>query len=239
MSLSADERAKLAARVRALRAKTVENGCTEDEAIAAAEKVAEILERYNMTLDEAEIRESPFSRAKRDVRDDMVGAKLYVVANGIEILTGARYWTTRHVEGVVEIHFFGFEHEVEVADYLMAVCAGAMRRAAREAAPGFMLLRQPIRHQRLASFIDGMAARLCDRLIRMKPKAPTGRGLIVLKKDLIDQGLKDIGINLEKNHQHRSRIDLAAYRAGQLAGDRVGLNAGLRGSGGQPQKLIN
>lgn len=40
-------------RIRALRAKTVENGCTEAEALAAAELLADLLAKYNMTLDEA------------------------------------------------------------------------------------------------------------------------------------------------------------------------------------------
>lgn len=45
------EREKIAAKIRALRAKTVENGCTEAEALSAAEMLAKLLAQYNMTLD--------------------------------------------------------------------------------------------------------------------------------------------------------------------------------------------
>jgi hypothetical protein len=39
---------KLKARIQALRAKTINNGCTEDEALSAASKVAELLDRYDL-----------------------------------------------------------------------------------------------------------------------------------------------------------------------------------------------
>lgn len=235
--ISSAEREKLAARVRALMAKTVENGCTEEEAIAAAAKVAEILERYNLSLDEVEIRQSPFTKKTANVRDDMVGAKLYVVANGIETLTGARYWTARR-EGVVEIHFFGLSHEVDVARYLLDVCAGAMRRAAREVDSTNMLFRPALRHQRTASFIAGMADRLRNRLVALKPKDPPGQGLVVLKNSLIDQGLADMGIELETKSGHRESLNAAAYEAGVQAGDRVGLNQGLKGPTMTPGVLL-
>ena len=38
-----------------LRAKTVEQGCTEQEALAAAEKVAELLDRYGLSLSTIEL----------------------------------------------------------------------------------------------------------------------------------------------------------------------------------------
>ena len=43
-----NERSKIAARIRALLAKTVENGCTEAEALSAAAKVAELLDRHDL-----------------------------------------------------------------------------------------------------------------------------------------------------------------------------------------------
>ena len=39
---------KLKLRIQALRAKTIDNGCTEDEALSAAAKVAELLDRYDL-----------------------------------------------------------------------------------------------------------------------------------------------------------------------------------------------
>ena len=50
---------KLKTRIQALRAKTIDNGCTEDEALAAAAKVAELLDRHDLSLTDIEIRETP------------------------------------------------------------------------------------------------------------------------------------------------------------------------------------
>ena len=41
---------RLKTRIQGLRAKTTENGCTEAEALSAAAKVAELLDRYDLSL---------------------------------------------------------------------------------------------------------------------------------------------------------------------------------------------
>ena len=47
---------KLKVRIQSLRAKTIENGCTEDEALSAAAKVAELLDRHDLSLSDVELR---------------------------------------------------------------------------------------------------------------------------------------------------------------------------------------
>jgi hypothetical protein len=51
------ELARVLQRIQALRAKTVEQGCTEQEALASAKKVAELLDRYGLSLGEVEMRD--------------------------------------------------------------------------------------------------------------------------------------------------------------------------------------
>ena len=58
---------RLVQRIQALRAKTVEQGCTEQEALAAAAKVAELLDRYGLSLSEVSLRGWP---PFRDWRND-------------------------------------------------------------------------------------------------------------------------------------------------------------------------
>ena len=53
---------KLRTRIQGLRAKTIDNGCTESEALSAAAKVAELLDRYDLSLTDVEIREVPCER---------------------------------------------------------------------------------------------------------------------------------------------------------------------------------
>ena len=49
---------RVKARIKALAEKTVSNGCTEAEAMAAAEMVGRLLERYALSMDEIEVREA-------------------------------------------------------------------------------------------------------------------------------------------------------------------------------------
>ncbi|RYJ03496.1 MAG: DUF2786 domain-containing protein, partial [Acetobacteraceae bacterium] len=58
------ELAKVKARIRALAAKTVERGCSEAEAMAAAAKVGELLEVYGLSMSEVELREEACVQAR-------------------------------------------------------------------------------------------------------------------------------------------------------------------------------
>ena len=231
------EREKIAARIRALRAKTVENGCTESEAVAAAEMLAALLAKYNMTLDEAEMRESPFSR-HTETHDDWVGERLWKIAAAISKLTGARYWTGRAGEPP-SISFFGFDHEVEVARYMLEICAGAMRREQKRILVGdWRLITTGKQRRAVTPFLDGMADRLALRIRRMKPDPLSGRGLVVLHDALVTQAMKDAGINLGEGRARGSRDSDAAYLDGRLAADRVALNPGLNSSGWSTPGLL-
>lgn len=222
------EREKIAARIRALRAKTVENGCTEDEAIAAAEMLTRLLEKYNLTIDEAEMRASPFEQ-HTETHDDWVGERLWKVAAAVSHLTGARYWRSRSGVFPIEISFFGFEHEVEVSRYMLEICAGAMRREVRrmndERWP------RTVKRSHVCPFLDGMADSLWRRIRALKPPQPTGRGLIVLHDALVEQAMKDAGLSTEDMRSRGSRSLEAGYVDGLAAGDRVALNRGLAGRG--------
>jgi hypothetical protein len=50
------ELSRVKARIKALTEKTVANGCTEAEAMSAAEMVGRLLERYALSMDEIEVR---------------------------------------------------------------------------------------------------------------------------------------------------------------------------------------
>src|SRR5260370_40694830 len=70
----------LKTRIQGLRSKTTANGCTEAEALLAAAKVAELLDRYDLSLTDVEIRNAQCEqrdyetrRKKRIPLDDCIG----------------------------------------------------------------------------------------------------------------------------------------------------------------------
>lgn len=220
------ERERIAALIRALQAKTVENGCTEGEAITAAAKAAQLLTDYDMTADEADLRASPFDQQTRPEPDD-VGARLWKPAQAIGKLTGARYWTTGPGVNPAEHTFFGFAHEVAVAGYLLDICAHAMRGERDRIWRHNMLLRPGRRRMIILPFLDGMADRLHERILALRPPAPTGTGLVALRGALIDAAVAQAGISLTSTSARSSRTDDAAYRDGRSAADRVRLDPGV------------
>lgn len=222
------EREQLAAKIRALRAKTVENGCTEDEAIAAADKAAEMLERYNFTLDEVELRASPFEMHTERYGDE-VGRPLWHVAAAVAALTNTRYWASRPGVHPRELTFFGFAHEVEVASYMLEICAGAMRREQSRILHGGDTAHTPRTRRAIRPFLDGMADRLHQRIMAMIPPRPTGTGLVVLRRELVEAAMADAGLSTSKSRAPRSRDYEDNYLAGQAAGDSAALNKGLQG----------
>lgn len=220
------ERDRIAARIRALLAKTVENGCTEEEAVSAAVKAAEMLARYNLTVDEVQIRESKFRKHSSDHRD-IVGERSWIVADAIAFMVECRYWRSPHGVHPVKITFFGFDHEVEIAQYLMAICMRALEDGVAKTNLRNGLLRPTIRRSKATAFVDGMVRRLAERIRELKPAKPTGKGLIVLKQELIDTEMERQGLKTAKMSGRGARDFDDEFMRGQRAGDHVNLNRGL------------
>ncbi len=217
------ERDKISAKIRALLAKTVENGCTEDEAIAAAQVAAKLLEKYNLTVDEVELRENPFTTHTEKQRDD-VGERLWKVAAAISELISVRYWISRAGVWPIAISFFGFDHEVEIAKYLLAICARAMRDEQKKAGAEYALFRPEVARRRTLPMLDGMADTLALRIRDLKPKVPPGTGLVALKNELIDAAME---VKTGKRKMSRSRDLEDEYERGIRAGNKVALNPAM------------
>lgn len=221
------DKRKIIERIRALRSKTTQNGCTEEEAAAAAAMVAKLLERYNLTLEETDLRESDFA-SERHPQEDQLGRCIHRVAAAIAYMVDIRYWAARPGEAPA-ITFFGFSHEVEIASYLLDICRNAMLYQTEKVEHENRLLRANVRQRRIASFLDGMADRLAQRIRNLKPKDPPGTGLVILRGELVDAELERLGLNLQKKRGRGSWNLDDNYNRGRRAADRVALNAGIAG----------
>ena len=111
------ELARVLQRIQALRAKTVEQGCTEQEALAAAKKVAELLDRYGLSLGEVEMRDQACEgvgvdtgRRRRAPLDDCIPT--------IAMFCDCKVWIETAASGAIRYVFFGLPADVEAAHYL-------------------------------------------------------------------------------------------------------------------------
>src|SRR5258707_13386670 len=178
---------RLKSRIQGLRTKTTDNGCTEAEALLAAVKVAELLDRYDLSLTDVEIRnaqceqrEYETPRKKRIPLDDCIGA----IANFCD----CRVWREKNPAGESRYVFFGLRSDIEVAHYLTELIDNAVRSelGRYKTSAGYRLFRHQERHVANSSFTLGMVASIADKLIAMKRERDevnhrTGRDLVVLK----------------------------------------------------------
>lgn len=224
---------KLRARLRGLRAKTIDNGCTEGEALAAAAKVAELLGRHDLSLGDLEIREEPCERKvyetsfrKRIPLDECIGA--------VAAFCDCRVWRERNAAGEARYVFFGLPADVEAAHYLTELIDGAVRGelGRYKNSAEYHGFRHQERHVANASFSLGMIASIADRLLRMKADRDQvsrgrGRDLVMLKAAVVDRELDRLDLKLRTVEVGMSRmVSPLAYDSGGVAGETMPINPG-------------
>lgn len=227
---------KLKVRIQALRAKTIENGCTEDEALSAAAKVAELLDRHDLSLTDIELRAAPCERRayetyrkKRIPLDDCIGA--------IAQFCDCRVWREKNAAGENSYVFFGLRSDVEVAHYLADLIDAAVRAELGrfKTSADYSRFRHQQRHLANASFALGMVASIADKLIAMKAgrdqvNLDGGRALVVLKTAVVDAEFDKLDMTLRTQRRSSRMVSMTAYEAGGVAGAALGINAGISGT---------
>jgi hypothetical protein len=220
-------------RIQALRSKTIANGCTEDEALSAAAKVAELLDRHDLSLSDVELRASSCERRvyetfrkKRIPLDDCVGA--------IAHFCDCRVWREKNAAGDNRYVFFGLGADVEVAHYLAELIDGAVRAdlGRFKTSVDYGRFRHQERHLANASFALGMVASIADKLVAIKAgrdqvNESTGRGLVVLKTSVVDAEFDKLDLKMRTQRSASRMVSMTAYEAGGAAGASLAINPGL------------
>lgn len=225
---------RLKTRIQGLRAKTTVNGCTEAEALLAAAKVAELLDRYDLSLTDVEIRDAPCERREYETRrkkriplDDCIGA----IANFCD----CRVWREKNPDGEARYVFFGLRSDVEVAHYLTELIDNAVRSelGRYKASSAYLRFRHQDRHIANGSFTLGMVASIADKLTAMKAgrdavNTGTGRDLVVLKASVVEAELGKLNLNLRTVRRATRMVSPTAYEAGEAAGVSLPINPAIR-----------
>jgi hypothetical protein len=225
---------RLKTRIQGLRSKTTDNGCTEAEALLAAAKVAELLDRYDLSLTDVEIRDAACEqreyetyRKKRVPIDGCIGA----VANFCD----CRVWREKNQAGDARYVFFGLRSDIEVAHYLTEVIDNAVRfeLGRYKMSAGYRRFRYQDRHIANSSFTLGMVASIADKLKAMKRERDTvnigtGRDLVVLKASVVDAELDKLDLKLRTMRRTTRMVAPVAYEAGGAAGAALAINPGIR-----------
>ncbi|WP_292534338.1 DUF2786 domain-containing protein [Methylocystis sp.] len=222
-------------RIRGLRAKTIEQGCTEQEALAAADKVGELLERYGLSLSEVELRQQPCEGFSIDTGRRKHGAFDRCVP-AIADFCDCRVWSENSPRGTLRFVFFGLSVDVEAAHYLYDLVAIAFETETATFKSGTIYAMMVGGEKRSAvnSFQIGLARGVSAKLETLKAQRnvavfnSTGRDLVPIKTSVIDEEFEKLGLSLHaKNVSSRRRVLADAYEAGHEAGRKFEVRAGI------------
>jgi Protein of unknown function (DUF2786) len=235
---------KIKVRIMALANKTIDRGCSEEEAMSAIEKIGELLEVYNLTMEECDVREEKCVSVNIPLRGARSGpAKAF--ARNLARLFSAKYYRTSEYTGEgykrrAAYVFYVQQHDAEAVKYLFELMEKAVIHEA-ELYKATVEYRDAVdRRAATLDFQEGMAERFAERLdtIReeseavMQAQKATGTALIVLKGKLVEEEFEKLGIKLRTTYSYgRSTSDDNARASGRAAADRVNLNRPVRGGG--------
>ena len=229
---------RLVTRIRGLREKTVEQGCTEQEALAAAEKVAELLDKYGLSLNELDLRQQncegvgiETGRKRRGPIDDCMTT--------IASFFDCRVWAETSLNGTLRYVFFGMPGDVQAAVYLHDLIAMAFETETQSFQAG-AIYRETLSGQRRTatnSFQIGLSRGIIAKLTvlseaRTVRQQGTGRDLVPIKESIIETELEKLGLQFHRRGGSSRRSVLSdAFNAGKEAGERFDYRPGLEQGG--------
>jgi hypothetical protein len=226
-------------KLRAFSQRTVENGCTEAEAIAAAEAMQKLQHEYNMTLTDADILDAEYVTEKMQLGNQRMHPVIGC-ASGVSIFTGTKMYKVG-----ATLYIFGEKHKVDNAIYLISTIQSAMELEFLNYRGTEAYLRETRYHHGQtirSSFMNGMAHRLYHRLMQMHKELMqqdttvsglTGNSLVVLSDQALEEAFSREVPNLRRGARKTKSRSVNASAAGRSAADRVGLRAGVRGGSAQ------
>lgn len=232
-------RQEILKKLKAFSQRTVENGCTEAEAIAAAKAMQSLQEKYDCTLTELDISLTEYVKDQislgKKVKHPVWGALF-----GVQVFTGVRLVGYRS-----KVTVFGQQHCVDNAIYLISLLQSSMeleflryKNSADYDEEKFYHHARSIR----SSFMNGMASRLSSRLLAMhnesrrnvaQPTGSNGTALVVMADKALDTAYRKAFPNLRSGRSQTTSRSAGASSAGRSAADRVGLRSGVSGGGSQ------
>jgi len=246
---------KVKARIRALILKTENNGCTENEAMVAMSKAGELLDQYNLSLDEITLHEEQCRRITIYTGRSASDSMKHVISPIAEYIDGIG-WNSRVYDNnryEVRYNFFGTEQDVEIAEYLYHLIENTMRIETNsfkttETYKNAVYVSGG-RRRATTSFQRGFVRRIRERLDEMKKqqhrkleiyRQTTGTDLVAMKAVMVKDEYKKGGnpvLVTSSGPKVYNHVD--AYEHGKIAGDRINLNKGVGDSSVGPRLIGN
>jgi hypothetical protein len=229
------DRNSIMEKIKALLAKTVENGATEAEYLSALGKASAMMDAYDITDEELQVAKDEAAMLHADPPDLKDPHKIkWRLAHGVAEFCGVQIFRSRHETGLKCI---GMPSDVQFAMWLLDSLADFVFGELYAHLIG-CLAPQSERRIIIRSFTAACCERIVDRLLALVERSKmartsNGRELVVVKDAAIKQFMKDNDIRLGMcSGSAPSNVDAAAHAAGHAAGDRASFGRPVTGAAG-------
>ncbi len=222
-------------KIRALLSKTVENGCTEAEMLAALDRAAAMRDAYDISDEELQLTREEKIALHADAEDALDPHLLkWRLSYGVRIFCGVEIY---RASGEAGYKYIGLQSDVDLARWLLDTLADFVFGALYEHLIG-CLAPKGERRTITRSFVESCCNRINERLIELverskQARTSNGRELVLVKDAAIKSFMKDNGICLSTSRCGGSgNVDEAASAAGRAAGDRASFGRPVSGAAG-------
>jgi hypothetical protein len=238
--MDVERKAEIAKKIKALMAKTVQAGCTESEAMAAADLAQRLINEYQINLSEAELMEEGFSNLELpwvSERQQFIEDRL---ATAIAAFTGCKAFRfigkpsqgqgKQSKKGNYKLIFIGLKSDIAFASWLLnSLFSFAENEGDKHAINECHGYSAQQKREAWRAFVEGACDRIRSRLRQLKQAAQqtsNGRSLMLIDKQaLIAQHIKDQGFKITDGKKVTTKLNNnESFYAGYKRGADAGLN---------------
>ena len=227
-------------KIKALLAKTTENGASESEAINALNKAKELMMEY--LISEHDLAD-PFAFEKcvfKEIPKDKSGYNMTLFLNALSKLFDCEYFYTS-----TKVTFFGFEQDTELCAYFYSfIIRSCLNEKEKYLKSEEAYILKNVYHGRTlaASFIKGFIIGISDKMKKMYKDRERNLskevGLMVIeKKDKVFRQFEAQNLKIRKIKTDIDIKEQNAFFKGQERGNEVELVQGINSSTNKPLAL--
>lgn len=221
--------------IKALRRKAEDQASTEAEVMEAIAQAEKLMAKHQITEEQLE-KITATEGMRQGSHDNRLKTRHPINKYCITVISAfcevKGWWDPNDMKA----KFYGFEADVEMAEYLISMIRGCMERTWKQ-----YLKDNPIptrsRHTEFWSFHLGFSNRVRLRMTdiieaRIPVIMSSGTDLVVKKLEIVEKGFQTaLGFRLKMGKKSNIRMQSGAFGQGQKAGDKVNFNRPVEGKG--------
>jgi hypothetical protein len=227
-----DNRENMLDKIRALLSKTTENGCTEEEELAALAKARALMDAYEVTEEDLQLTkdQAAILREEPPGTEDPHGIK-FNLCHVVGEFTDCRAWRKHRSKGGGLV-FCGLPADARFATWLLDHLTRFVQAELANHLMGNVATGMP-RRRAINGFVIGITERISERLIELCKPAPAAtansRALVVAKQQVIKSRMDELEIKLRSCGGSEKQHDTSSLKAGRSAGNRASFGRPVSG----------